>query len=153
MLTRAVLLSRGRRPKPKLPLSCWLENYLKFYLSSTRFLSFVVLWLKWYWRGLNGVMLGWYIQDERWLCVSLRHTSLFKQHCSTEPCASFLFVVPEVMEVLVLMFSFNMQIKRTLNELEMLICVQKATLLKNCFIFSLCYRLLCLETFFAIWKS
>lgn len=82
--------------------------------------------------------------------MSLRHTSLFKQHCSTEPCASFLFVVPEVMEVLVLMFSFNMQIKRTLNELEMLICVQKATLLKNCFIFSLCYRLLCLETFFAI---
>lgn len=67
--------------------------------------------------------------------MSLRHTSLFKQHCSTEPCASFLFVVPEVMEVLVLMFSFNMQIKRTLNELEMLICVQKATLLKNCVIF------------------
>ena len=33
------------------------------------------------------------------------------------------------------MFSFNMQIKRTLNELEMLICVQKATLLKNDFIF------------------
>ena len=68
--------------------------------------------------------------------MSLRHTSLFKQHCSTEPCASFLFVVPEVMEVLVLMFTFiNMQIKRTLNELEMLICVQKATLLKNCVIF------------------
>ena len=67
--------------------------------------------------------------------MSLRHTSLFKQHCSIEPCASFLFVVPEVMEVLVLMFSFNMQIKRTLNELEMLIFVQKATLLKNCFLF------------------
>ena len=33
------------------------------------------------------------------------------------------------------MFSFNMQIKRTLNELEMLIFVQKATLLKNCFLF------------------
>lgn len=46
-----------------------------------------------------------------------------------------MFVVPEVMEVLVLMFSFNMQIKRTLNELEMLIFVQKATLLKNCFLF------------------
>ena len=68
--------------------------------------------------------------------MSLRHTSLFKQHCSTESCASFLFVVPEVMEVLVLMFTFiNMQIKRTLNELEMLIFVQKATLLKNCFLF------------------
>lgn len=36
------------------------------------------------------------------------------------------------------MFAFNMQIKRTLNELEMLIFVQKATLLKNCFmVFSL----------------
>lgn len=82
--------------------------------------------------------------------MSLRHTSLFKQHCSTEPCASFLFVVPEVMKSVSIDVFFNMQIKRTLNELEMLICVQKATLLKNCFIFSLCYRLLCLETFFAI---
>ena len=51
------------------------------------------------------------------------------------------------------MFSFNMQIKRTLNELEMLICVQKATLLKNYFIFFLFVIVYCVLKRFSQYES